>query len=84
MNSDVQFGEIFEAIWTMDIAKRVNTLFDKMGTPTLDPEALDAKINGLSDEARAALIQAIKRKEMDKIVGILGVKPITYVNVKEE
>jgi len=78
MNSNTQFDEILEAIWDMNIAKRVNALLDAMGTPPLELEGLKQTIADLSVRARAALVQAIKNKEVEKIVGILGISPITY------
>jgi hypothetical protein len=83
MSSKSQFDGILEAIWQMDVAKQINKLLDKMGTPPLDLEGLDRTIEDLSPNAHKALVQAVKRKEINKIVGILGIKPITYVDEKE-
>ena len=67
----------------MDIAKRINKLLDKMGTLPLDVDGLNTTIQALSKNAREALIQAVKNKEVNKIVGILGIESITYVQTKE-
>ena len=84
MNSNIDFDGILEAIWDMDIAKKVNALLDKMGTLPLEPRALKTTIEDLSDSERAVLVQAVKNKEVEKIVGILGISPITYVKNEGE
>lgn len=76
-------GDILEAIWQMDIAKQINKLLDKMGMLPLDVDGLNTTIQALSKNAREALIQAVKNKEVNKIVGILGIESITYVQTKE-
>jgi hypothetical protein len=78
MSSNKDFDQLLEAMWDMNIAKKVNALLVSMGTPTLEPEGLKQTIADLSANARKALVQAIKNKKVEKIVGILGITPITY------
>ena len=79
MTFNVQFSDLLEAEWIMNIPKQINKLLDKMGTLPLDATALEQRVVELTDNARDVLIQAVKNEEVDKIVGILGIEPITYM-----
>ena len=73
MNSNIEFDGILEAILEMNIVKKVNALLVPLGTPPLEPEGLKQTIADLPASERAALVTAIKRKEVEKVVGILGI-----------
>ena len=75
MSSNVPFGELLEAMWDMDIAKNVNKLLVKMGVLPLDIVGLRSTIDALEDADRVVLVQALKNKDVDKIVSILGIPP---------
>jgi len=79
MTFNVQFSDLLKAEWIMNIPKQINKLLDKMGTLPLDATALEQRVVELTDNARDVLIQAVKNEEVDKIVGILGIEPITYM-----
>lgn len=79
MTFNVQLSNLLKAEWMMNIPKQINKLLDKMSIPPLDADALEQKVSELTDNARDVLIQAVKNAEVDKIVGILGIEPITYM-----
>ena len=57
-----------------DIAAKINKLMAKQGVMEIDEATLIAKITGLSENAMGALIEAIKDKEVFRVLSVLGIK----------
>lgn len=64
------------------LAKKINQFFDKLSMPTPDISELENSIEGLTDNAKEALVGAVKEQDTHKIVSILGLKDIVKIGPK--
>ena len=58
-----------------NVAVKINKLLKKVGLLDLDVESLDDKIGELTDNAKDALVSAIKDEDVTKLLNILGFNP---------
>jgi hypothetical protein len=72
--SNVMSSELNEMASPEAIAAKINKLMVKQGVMEIDEETLVAKITGLSENAMLALIEAIKDKEVFRVLSVLGIK----------
>jgi len=75
------FQEIKEA---MNFAKQINHLLQATSLLPLEAETVDAKVKELSDNAILGLKQAIKQKEVHRILSILGIEVGKKSRIKKE
>lgn len=64
----------------MSLAKKVNRILKKASLIPFDEEELTSAIEGFSENAVAALKDAIRDRDVNKIFNILGMKEITGYN----
>ena len=72
--SEVMSCDINEMASPEDIAVKINKLLAKQDVMSIDVETLEAKIIGLSENAMLALIEAIKDKEVFRVLSVLEIK----------
>lgn len=77
-----QFLELVDEMTIMStspesLVKKINKLFYKMDMASMEEDALTDTVQGLSDNAKSALVQALKDEDMAKVLSILGMKAST-------
>jgi len=61
------------------LAKKVNKLFSSLSLVNFDEQDLVKGVEGLTDNARSALLDAVKDKDTNKLISILGLKDIIKI-----
>jgi len=80
--TDKQFLHLLNEMTLMrtlpeSLAKKIDKIFYKLDVLSPDIQALEDKVEGLSDNAESALVDAIKDEDVARILNILGMKPST-------
>jgi len=81
---DEKYSELYDNIMICEklstmsdsktIAMKINKFFDSQDVMEIDEESLISKIESLSDNAILGLLEALKNREIHRIVNILGMK----------
>jgi len=79
MFNNNQFSELLEMLTlqssTDEFIKRIDKFLYQMDISKIDTDALKDKIDSLTDNAKNALIQGLKDKDISKVLKILGLSP---------
>lgn len=61
------------------LAKKVNKFFTSLSLVNFEEEELIDGIKNLTDNAQSALLDAVKDKDMNKLISILGLRDILKI-----